>query len=311
MGERGADGPAPLLRTRGLTKTFGAAQALRDVTIEVPAGRIGLVGANGAGKSTLFKLVLGLMRPTAGDIEVSGRSVADDPVGIRRRIGYMPEHECLPLDQTAADVVAMLGEVSGLPARAARQRASDMLDLVGLDEARFRPVGTYSTGMKQRVKLAQAIVADPDVVLLDEPTAGLDPSGRDEMLSLVARLGREGVSVVMSTHLLADVERTCDHLVMLDGGRVVVSRTVETLLATTGSVTVEVEDGADRLLAALRGMGWEAAWEDGRVEVTAPDRDAALDAIRDVVADLGLPLTRLASRLASLDDVFLRESAPR
>lgn len=277
----------------------------------MPQGRIGLVGANGAGKSTLFKLVLGLMRPTAGEIEVGGRSVADDPVGIRRRIGYMPEHECLPLDQSAADVVAMLGEVSGLPARAARQRASDMLDLVGLDEARFRPVGTYSTGMKQRVKLAQAVVAAPEVVLLDEPTAGLDPTGRDEMLALVSRLGREGISVVMSTHLLADVERTCDHVVMLDAGRVVVSRAVETLMATTGSVTVEVDGGADRLAAELSARGFDTAVVDGRIEVVAPDRDAALDAIRDAVADLELPLSRLVSRLSSLDEVFLREAGRR
>jgi ABC-2 type transport system ATP-binding protein len=255
--------------------------------------------------------VLGLLRPTAGAIEVNGRSVADDPVGIRRRIGYMPEHECLPLDQSAADVVAMLGELSGLPARDARQRASDMLDLVGLDEARFRPVGTYSTGMKQRVKLAQALVADPDVVLLDEPTAGLDPTGRDEMLELVARLGRQGVSVILSTHLLADVERTCDHVVMLDQGRLLVSRTVENLMVTTGSVLVEVDDGAERLVAELVARGFESTLVDGRVEVVAPDRDVALDAIRDAVADLGLPLTRLAGRMSSLDEVFTREAAGR
>ena len=310
MGTLAAD-PPPLLRTQGLTKTFGSTTAVRDLTLEVPVGRIGLVGANGAGKSTFFKLVLGLMRPSAGTIEVNGRSVADDPVRIRQHIGYMPEHECLPLDQSAADVVAMLGELSGLRSRDARQRASDMLDLVGLDEARFRPVGTYSTGMKQRVKLAQAIVADPDVVLLDEPTAGLDPTGRDEMLDLIARLGQEGVSVVMSTHLLADVERTCDHVVMLDGGRLVVSREVETLMVMTGSVTVEVDEGAERLVAELARRGHEAEIVDGRIEVAAPDRDVALDAIRDAVADLDLPLNRLASRMASLDDVFLREAAGR
>lgn len=301
-------GTVPLVRTRALTKSFGSTTALRDLTVDIPAGRIGLVGANGAGKSTLFKLLLGLMRPTGGTIEINGRSVADDPVGIRRRIGYMPEHECLPLDQSAADVVAMLGELSGLRATDARQRASDMLDLVGLDEARFRPVGTYSTGMKQRVKLAQAIVADPDVVLLDEPTAGLDPTGRDEMLELIARLGRESVSVVMSTHLLGDVERTCEHVVMLDAGRLVVSRAVETLMTLTGTVTVEVDDGDDALAAELARRGFAVEAVDGHLEVAAPNRDVALDAIRDSVAELGLPLTRLASRMASLDDVFVREA---
>ena len=146
-----------------------------------------------------------------------------DPIGSRARLGYMPEHDCLPLDQSAADVVATLGELSGLPARAARQRASEVLDLVGLDEARFRPVGGFSTGMRQRVKLAQSLVADPELALLDEPTAGLDPTGREEMLALVARLASFGISVLLATHLLDDVARVCDHVLMLDAGRLVVS----------------------------------------------------------------------------------------
>src|SRR5581483_1710444 len=168
--------------------------------------------------------------------EIDGRRVDSDPVGIRARVGYMPEHDCLPADQSAADLVAGLGELSGLPARDARQRASDVLNLVGLDEARFRPMGGFSTGMKQRVKLAQAIVADPTLVLLDEPTAGLDPTGREEMLGLVARLGEFGISAVMATHLLDDVQKVCDHVVMLDGGRLVVAGPTESLLeAKTGA----------------------------------------------------------------------------
>ena len=167
-----------IVRARGLTKRYPGVTALDGVDLELPRGRVGLVGANGAGKTTLFRLLLGLSLPDAGTIEVCGVPVAENPVGVRARIGYMPEHECLPLDQTAADVVATFGELGGLPVRVARQRASEVLDLVGLDEARFRPVGTFSTGMRQRTKLAQAIVADPQLVLLDEPTAGLDPSGR-------------------------------------------------------------------------------------------------------------------------------------
>ena len=198
--------------------------ALDDLTVEVPRGRIGLVGANGAGKTTMFRLLLGLAHPTEGRIEVCGIDVADDPIGVRSRLGYMPEHDCLPLDQTAADVVSTFGELSGLPARAARQRASDILDLVGLDEARFRPIGGFSTGMRQRTKLAQALVGDPELVLLDEPTAGLDPLGREEMLALVARLGTFGISVLMATHLLDDVQQVCDHVVMIDAGRLVVVR---------------------------------------------------------------------------------------
>ena len=165
---------------------------------------------------------------------------------MRARLGYMPEHDCLPLDQTAADVVATFGELSGLPARAARQRASDILDLVGLDEARFRSIGEFSTGMRQRTKLAQAIVGDPELVLLDEPTAGLDPAGRDDMLALVARLGSFGISVLMATHLLDDVQKVCDYVVMIDAGRLVVAGATDSLLERTGTVTVDVGPSGDR-----------------------------------------------------------------
>jgi ABC-2 type transport system ATP-binding protein len=220
----------------------------------------------------------------------------------------MPEHDCLPLDQTAADVVATFGELSGLPARAARQRASDILDLVGLDEARFRPISGFSTGMRQRTKLAQAIVGDPDLVLLDEPTAGLDPLGRDEMLALVARLGTFGISVIMATHLLEDVQRVCQHVVMIDGGSLVVSGATESLLERTGLVTVDVGPGGEVLAAALLNAGMTAVAAEGLVEVTV-DGDAQLDLVRDIVADLGLPLYRLTSRLTSLDEVFLERAA--
>ena len=207
----------------------------------------------------------------------------------------MPEHDCLPLDQTAADVVSTFGELSGLPARAARQRASDILDLVGLDEARFRPIGGFSTGMRQRTKLAQAIVGDPELVLLDEPTAGLDPVGREEMLALVARLGSFGISVLMATHLLDDVQQVCDHVVMIDGGRLVVSGATDSLLERTGTVTVDVGPRRDGAGAALGRVGLPAVAADGVVEV-AVDGDDDLDMLRDVVAELGLPLYRLSTR---------------
>jgi len=265
-----------------------------------------LVGANGAGKTTLFRLLLGLSRPTSGSVDVCGIPVASDPIGVRSRIGYMPEHDCLPLDQTAADVVATFGELGGLPVRAARQRASEVLDLVGLDEARFRPVGGFSTGMRQRTKLAQAIVADPELVLLDEPTAGLDPSGREEMLALVARLGGFGISVLLATHLLDDVARVCDHVVMLDAGRLVTDAPTTSLLQRTGTVTVDVGPaGTAQLARALTSLGLTATVNEGAtVEVTVAG-DAQLDTIRDAVADLGLPLYRLTNRLTSLDDVFV------
>ena len=295
----------PVLRIDGLTKRYAAVTALDDLTVEVPRGRIGLVGANGAGKTTTFRLLLGLAHPTKGRIEVCGIDVAQDPIGVRARLGYMPEHDCLPLDQTAADVVSTFGELSGLPARAARQRASDILDLVGLDEARFRPISGFSTGMRQRTKLAQALVGDPELVLLDEPTAGLDPLGREEMLALVARLGSFGISVLMATHLLDDVQRVCDQVVMLDAGRLVVSGATDSLLERTGIVTVDVGPRGAELVAGLSGRSLTAAVVEGVVEVKV-EGDADMDTLRDVIAELELPLYKLSTRLTSLDEVFLR-----
>jgi ABC-2 type transport system ATP-binding protein len=304
---RDAVDETPLLRIEGLTKRYPGTTALDDLNLEVRPGRIGLVGANGAGKTTTFRLLLGLAHPSEGRIEVCGIDVARDPIGVRARLGYMPEHDCLPLDQTAADVVATFGEVSGLPPRAARQRASDILDLVGLDEARFRPIGEFSTGMRQRTKLAQAIVSDPELVLLDEPTAGLDPMGREDMLALVARLGSFGISVLMATHLLDDVQKVCDHVVMIDAGRLVVAGATAALLERTGTVTVDVGPHGEALVAALATIHLAATAAAGIVEVHV-DGDDDLDRLRNVVADLELPLYRLSTRLTSLDEVFLRQA---
>ena len=294
----------PLLHLERLTKRYPGVTALDELTVKVPRGRVGLVGANGAGKTTLFRLLLGLAHPTEGRVEVCGIDVAADPIAVRSRLGYMPEHDCLPLDQTAADVVATFGELSGLPARVSRQRASDILDLVGLDEARFRPIGGFSTGMRQRTKLAQALVGDPELVLLDEPTAGLDPLGREEMLALVARLGSFGISVLMATHLLDDVQQVCDHVLMIDAGRLVVSGATDSLLERTGRVTVDVGIAGDALAARLAEVPLRTVVVEGLVEVELDDDDQ-LDVLRDVIAELGLPLHRLSTRLTSLDEVFL------
>ena len=303
-----------MLRTAGLAMAYGAGPpALAGLTVDVPAGSVGLVGANGAGKTTLFRLMLGLMAPTAGRIEVAGHDVATDPIGIRSRLGYMPEHDCLPLDQTASDIVSTFGELAGLPVRAARQRASDVLDLVGLDEARFRPVGGFSTGMRQRTKLAQALVADPQLVLLDEPTAGLDPVGREEMLELVGRLAGFGISVILATHLLDDVQRVCQHVVMIDAGRLVLAGPIDQLMQTTGVMRVEVGgrgDAVASLARALTERGLPAQVADAHgVDIdTTSSGEASFDVVRDTVADLGLRLYALSTRHRSLDDLFLQEA---
>ena len=299
-----------LLRTDGLSFRYpGGTLALDELTVDVPRGSVGFVGANGAGKTTLLRLALGQLRPTAGTIEVAGRAVADDPVGVRAHIGFMPEHDCLPPDQTAADVVGTLGEIAGLPPRAARQRASEVLDLVGLDEARFRPIGGYSTGMRQRVKLAQAIVADPEVVLLDEPTAGLDPIGREEMLALVGRLAGFGISALVATHLLDDVQRVCERVVMIDAGKLRHTGPTHALLHRTGAVRVQVDDGAPQLAAVLGAAGVEATVVDEATLDVRVDGDDArvLDLVRDGADDLGLALYALTTRRTSLDELFLDE----
>jgi ABC-2 type transport system ATP-binding protein len=249
----------------------------------------------------MFRLLLGLIAPTKGRVEVRGQDVQADPITARSRLGFMPEHDCLPPDQTAADLVSTLGEMSGLPARAARQRASDVLDLVGLDEARFRPIEGFSTGMRQRTKLAQALVADPELVLLDEPTAGLDPIGRQEMLDLVKRLGEFGISVVLATHLLDDVQSVCDHVVMIDGGKLVLSGPTEQLLARAGTVRVDVGGLNDGLVVALTGRGLSATvLDDATLEVAGEATAPTSCSTRcDVVADLELPLHALSTRHAS------------
>jgi ABC-2 type transport system ATP-binding protein len=292
-----------VLAARALSKSYGAVRAIEEFTASLPTGVTGLVGANGAGKTTLFKIMLGLLKPDSGTVVIDGIDVSEDPIAVRSILGYMPEHDCLPTDQSAADVVATLGEIAGLPARVARQRASDILDLVGLDEARFRPIEGFSTGMRQRAKLAQALVADPKLVLLDEPTAGLDPQGRHEMLELVRRLGTFGISVIMATHLLDDVQTICDHVVMLDAGRLVASGRTQDLLHTTGVVRVDVAGRGQELLAALPGRD-AALLADGTVEVSVASDDE-MDAIVAAVGDAGLPLHGLTSQRSSLDDVFL------
>ncbi len=299
---------AALLEIEHLTKTYaGDVIALDRLDVRVEPGTIGLVGANGAGKSTLFRVLLGLTHPDEGTVRVAGIDVGEDPVGVRSRLGFMPEHDCLPTDQTAADVVATLGEVAGLPPRAARQRASDVLDLVGLDEARFRPIEGFSTGMRQRAKLAQALVADPELVLLDEPTAGLDPAGRHEMLELVRRLGRFGISVIMATHLLDDVQTTCDQVVMIDAGRLIAAGRTDDLMKATGVLRVDVGGHGARLVEVLGASA--SLLPDGSVELGVSD-DGAVDAVVAAVADAGLPLHSLSSRRATLDGLFHPASVP-
>jgi ABC-2 type transport system ATP-binding protein len=297
-----------VIETAGLTKAYPGVTALDRLELTIGEGVTGLVGANGAGKSTLIKILLGLVPATSGSASVLGYDVATDGGQIRGLVGYMPEHDCLPADVSASDLVVHLGQMSGLPYAAARERTSDVLRHVGLAEERYRPIGGYSTGMKQRVKLAQALVHDPRLVLLDEPTNGLDPSARDDMLALVRRIGSEfGIAVLVTSHLLGELERVSDHVVVLDAGRLLRSSATTEFLHATGSLIVEVQGrpDADRLLGqALVDAGLVARPAGGTmVEVEVRD-DTTPDVVRDVVVDLGLGLVRMQERHHRIEDVF-------
>jgi ABC-2 type transport system ATP-binding protein len=295
---------APLVSARGLTKHYGPVIALDGLSFEVEPAIIGLVGANGAGKTTLIRILLGLLPPTAGSAFVFGFDVAHNAARIRQFVGYSPEHDCLPPDITATEFVAHMARISGLPADAARERTAEVLRHVGLYEERYRPIGGYSTGMKQRVKLAQALVHDPRLLLLDEPTNGLDPSGRDEMLDLIRRTGTEfGIAIILASHLLGEIERVCDHLLAIDAGRLLRSAPLASFTRRTGVLAIEVEEGDDQLAAALSGHGLRVRIDDDRVLV-ALDDERTFDLVRDAAVDLGLPLVRMEQRRHRLEDLF-------
>ena len=296
-----------LLRARELTKTYGSLRALDRVSFEIDEGITGLLGSNGAGKSTSLKLFLGLIEPDGGSAEVLGEDPRRSPE-YRTRVGYAPEHDCLPRDVSAAEFLAYMARISGLPATAARLRASDVLRHVGLFEERYRSMGTYSTGMKQRVKLAQALVHDPLVAFLDEPTAGLDPLGRREMLELIRRVGGEfGISIVISTHLMGDVERACDSVVVLDAGRLLRTGRVSGFTEETETLEIDLVEGADQVAAELRRRGLAPRLDGSRLlleDVSGHDYDV----VRDTVVDVGALLYRLAPARHSLADVFAGEA---
>jgi len=297
----------PLIVTRGLTKSYGGVLALDALDLELEPGVIGLVGANGAGKSTLIKILLGLVEPTSGQAEMFGLDVRSRGLEVRRQIGYMPEHDCLPLEISATEFVGHMAQVNGLPRGAARERTAETLRHVGLFEERYREMRGYSTGMRQRVKLAQALVHDPTLMLLDEPTNGLDPAGRDEMLELVRRIGTEfGISILMSSHLLSEIERVCQYLVVIEGGRIVRSDSLATFTGRTQVVTVEVDGEVEPLAALLRERGLELEHGAHALELEVHD-DLTYDAIRDGAAELGLGLVRVEQRRRHIEDLFRDE----
>ncbi len=303
---RSAAGGKPLVAAEDLVKHYGDVVALSGVSFGIFDGITGLLGENGAGKTTAIKLFLGLLEPTAGSAIVLGEN-ASRTVAVRAKLGYMPEHDCLPTSVTAAEFLTHMAEVSGLPPSQARTRAADTLRHVGLFEERYRAIGGYSTGMKQRVKLAQALVHDPRMVFLDEPTAGLDPAGREEMLDLVRKTHREfGISILLSSHLMSDVERTCDRILVLQAGALVRSGEVSDLTSETESVFIEVDANQEPLIAALEARGVDCVATPGGLHVEGADA-SVYDRIRDALVAAEAPLRRMAPRRRALTELFTRE----
>lgn len=317
----------PLIDARALSRRYGTTMALDGFTVSIAPGITGLVGANGAGKSTFIRILLGLVEPSSGEVTVLGHDARRAREAIRAIVGYMPEHDCLPPEMTGAEFVTFMGRLSGLPAHAARERSAEVLRHVGLFEERYRPIGSYSTGMAQRVKLAQALVHDPRLLILDEPTNGLDPAGREEMLALIRRTGHEfGMSVLVSSHLLGELERIGERIVHIEGGRLVRAESMHELTGERATLLVEVDGDLVSFMAALRErvpVDAEIRVERQRVLIT-PAADAAsgavvdttndmtndttadliADAVRDAAVATDAGLLRLQRQRARLDDLF-------
>ena len=302
---------SPVIELTDLVKTFGPTQALSGLTLAVPPGPIGLLGPNGAGKTTLIKLLLGLLQPNAGTARVAGFDprILRERMALRRVVGYMPEGDCLLPRMSAVDLVSTLGRITGLSWEDAMTRAHEALDYVGLEEARYRELTEYSTGMKQRLKLAQALAHDPPLLLLDEPTNGLDPKGRRHMLELIHDLGHSlGKNVLLCSHLLPDVEKTCEHVIVIDRGRVVENGSIAELTGDDG--------GGVRVRVAEPQAAFEQAlWRSGRpfergadghflIETGGAGEDA--DAVFALAAEAGTTVESVETVRSSLDDVFLR-----
>ncbi len=290
-----------------VTVVYGRNEALTQVAVQFPPGAVGQLGPNGAGKSTMLKALLGFVAPTSGQMQVLGLDVRHKAQEIRARIGYMPENDSHIPGMNAVTFVAYCGQLSGLPPVDAMQRAHEVLYYVGLGEARYRNGETYSTGMKQRIKLAQALVHDPDLLFLDEPTNGMDPKGRDEMLALIHDLGHnKRVNLILSSHLLPDVEFTCDHVIVMDKGRIATQGPIATLKGTGGSVfELRIKGDLLRFLEALHAQGLEAHGTDEDVmRVLVPAGRTARDVFALASAE-GMQVRHLRPSVPTLEDVFV------
>ena len=297
-----------LIEIKNVSLFFGTTAALDDLSLEVQGGAVGLLGPNGAGKSTLLKTLLGFVEPTRGTAKVFDLDVQTQQGAIRQQVGYMPEDDCLIPGMNAVQLVSYAGELCGMPARDAMQRAHEVLYYVGLDEERYRPVSGYSAGMKQRVKLAQALTHDPKLLLLDEPTNGMDTSGREEMLQLVKDIATDkGIDVILSSHLLPDVEYACQDVIALSHGSVVVQGQIEALKAQQGQAfDLKIVGDRDAYVAALQRYPYNTELRpNGHVRVTSSEQ-AQTDGtfFFKLAHETGVQLRQLREVKHSLEDIF-------
>jgi ABC-2 type transport system ATP-binding protein len=295
-----------VIHARGLCKNFGRQRALIDVNVAVPRGTVGLLGPNGAGKSTFIKCLLNLETPSSGRATVLGVDIQSRNRASRERVGYSPEQDCHISGMAGCEYVTYCGQLSGMPYRKARQRTHEILDLVGMGQERYRLVDTYSTGMKQRIKLAQALVHDPEIVFLDEPTNGLDPSGREHILNLIGSLWRElGISVVMSSHLLRDIERVCDRVIIIGHGRLLEHDTIANLKSRHRRI-VELAPAAeaDRFAAVLTQTGRKVVrLSNGKLRV-----ESATDSVEwvfELMREHALPSAEIVANPDALHELFI------
>jgi len=305
--------PAITVQLDRVSVKYGKNWALREVSATFERGAVGLLGPNGAGKSTMLKSLLGFVAPDRGEMRVLGLDVKTSPIQIRRRLGYMPETDAHIPGMTAVSFVAYCGELAGLPRSDAMQRAHEVLYYVGLGEARYRNVETYSTGMKQRIKLAQALVHDPDLLFLDEPTNGMDPKGRDEMLELIRDIAHnKGINLILSSHLLPDVEYTCDHVVVMDKGQVATQGPIEALKGHGGRVfELRVKGDIDGFVDTLHAAGLEChATDEDIMRVFVPDGRGA-QFLFQLASQKGVQVRHLRPSVPTLEDVFARAVGER
>jgi ABC-2 type transport system ATP-binding protein len=296
----------PVVQLERVSVSYGRHSALRDVSVSFPGGAVGLLGPNGAGKSTMLKALLGFVPPTTGHMDVLGLDVAKRPLEIRARLGYMPESDAHIPGMNAVSFVAYCGELAGLPHADAMQRAHEVLYYVGLGEARYRNLDTYSTGMKQRIKLAQALVHDPDLLFLDEPTNGMDPRGRDEMLELIRDIAHnKGIHLILSSHLLPDVEYTCDYVVVLDKGVVATHGPIAALKGHGGRVfELRVKGEKAAFVDALRAAGIECHSAEEEVMRLFVPEDCSGQFLFELAARHGVQVRHLRASVPTLEDVF-------